>query len=501
MKVLIDTNIFVYREDSGVLPESLQRLERSINESDHRIVMHPLSVSEVRNDPDEERRERAESRVETYPALSYPPTPSTSDTEFRTHVPEATGGNDEVDNALLFVVHREEVDFLVTEDRGIHTKARRLGIQDRVFTLDEASEYFDSEPEPISEAPDIHRTTLGDLDLDDRIFDSLRADYDGFDPWVRDHAEREAWINRTSAGDIGAILVLKPNEVEAIGSDPPLERAERLKISTLKVAPGRRGSKLGERLISIAIRRAVRESLDRVYLTHYVEENDPDSLVQLIESYGFELVSRRDDGEAIFQKRLAPGPGDDPEPVEMARRFYPSFCDDESVTKYLVPVRPEFHDKLFTSYRRRQSELSEFQGESRSEGNAIQKAYLSHAQTRQVEPGDILLFYRSRDEMAVTSLGVCETAKFGCTEFTAVKRTVGKRSVFTDEEIRELVNEGETTVLMFWWHFHLDNTLGIDELTEETDLVGAPQTTQEISEETYEYIRDEGEVDERFARH
>jgi predicted nucleic acid-binding protein/GNAT superfamily N-acetyltransferase len=500
MKILFDTNVFIYREESALLPKSLRELERSLNESDHTVYMHPLSVEEVRNDPDDERRQSAESRVETYPELSYPPTPSGSDTEFRECVPETTDSNQQVDNALLFTVYENTADFLVTEDTGIHSKARNLSIQDRVFTIEEARDYFTSEPEPISEAPDIYRTKLKDLDLEDPIFDSLRADYDGFDEWAREKGDREAWVNEMAGGDLGAVLVLKPGEVESIGDDPPLERTDRLKISTLKVAPSRRGSKLGERLISIAVRRAIREEHDRIYLTYYPDSNSEDKLVQLLTSFGFSNVTSYDDGEAVFQKRLIPGPKDDPSPREMVRKFYPSFRDGEEVDKFLVPVQPHFHDKLFTSYQKRQSELSEFWGASRSEGNAIRKAYLSHAQTKQIEPGDLLLFYRSQDQKEITSLGVCEVPHFRCSEFAEVKRIVGKRSVFTDDELRDMVNNGETTVLMFWWHFHLDDPISLDKLRRDEVLDWAPQTTQQITEETYEYIKSEGGLDERFAR-
>lgn len=495
MEVLIDTNIFIHREDDDIVPKPLRELERSLKESGHTIVVHPYSVKEIRNDENDERRRRAESRIETYVELAYPPTPASGDSEFRRHVEKASSFNEKVDNMLLFAVFDDAVEFLVTEDRGIHKKALDLGIHDRVFTIEEGRDFFREEPQPVLGPAAIERTTLGELDLDDPIFDSLKDEYDGFVEWARSKSDRVAWVNYLD-DRLGAILVLKPNEVENIGTNPPLGRDSRLKISTLKVAEPRWGSKVGELLISIAIREAIGHELDQVYLTHYVEEED--YLVRLIENYGFEHASQREDGEAIFLKRLTPDLDVDLSPPDFARRYYPSFYDGGDVKKILVPIRPRYHRKLFTAYRKRQPPLTEFAGQFNSEGNAIRKAYLSHSTSKQVEPGDVLLFYRSRDYREITSLGVCEAVYYHLTDPGEIQKVVGKRSVFTDAEIRELA-ETPTTVILFSWHFDLPEPIPYDDLLENGVLSGPPQTMQVIEEEDYKYIKTEGQIDGRFA--
>ena len=52
--------------------------------------------------------------------------------------------------------------------------------------------------------------------------------------------------------------------------------------------------------------------------------------------------------------------------------------------------------------------LAEHGGGFLVEGNAIKKAYLCNAKTKQMAEGDIVLFYRSVDVSAITSLGVVE---------------------------------------------------------------------------------------------
>lgn len=498
MDILFDTNILIHRESDPIVPEDLQDLERAINQEGHRILTHPASVQEVRQDPNNERREQAESRIQTYPELSYPPSPSSSDTEFRNAVPEAAdGSNDQIDNMLLFAVYDEEVDFLITEDSGIRRKAQELDIEDRVFSIAEGKEYFSEDPASIRAPAPIQRTTLGELNLSDPIFDSLRSEYREFDSWANSHPDRPTWVNYTDEDELGAILVIKPRETESIGQSPSLPRRTRMKISTFKVAEQRWGSKVGELLISIAIREAINEELDEIYLTHYVSEED--YLVDLIEPWGFTRESSRADGEAIFLKRLVPGFGESFDPIETATTYYPSFVDGEDIDKFLVPILPEYHNKLFTSYQHREIPAEESEGEFLSEANAIKKAYLSNSNIRQIDPGDLLLFYRSSDHHCVTSLGVCQAVNYGLTDADEISRIVGKRSVFSKSRIEDIAQQ-PTTVLLFNWHFEFETPIDYDELLDNDVIAGAPQSIQRLDEHGYIYIKENGGLDARFAR-
>jgi ribosomal protein S18 acetylase RimI-like enzyme len=496
MNILFDTNIFIHRENDDIVPESLRALEKSLKQEGHQILIHPHSEREIRNDHDEQRRERNESRVETYPTLEFPSYPSEDDSDFREAVPETADRNDRVDNALLYSVYVDDVDFLVTEDKGIHSKALELGIEDRVFPIEEGHDFFSSDDPSIRSPEAIERTTVGELELSDPIFDSLNEEYD-FKQWAQSKSDRTAWVNYNQNDTLGAILILKDDEVENIGVQPELGRNRRLKISTLKVSEQKRGSKIGELLISLAIREAINGGHEEVYLTHYVESED-DLLVELIETYGFEEVSKELDGESIFLKRLTPGQGDNPTPIETSKKFYPSFYEGDQVSKYLIPVQPQFHNKLFPTYSRRDTTLSEFSGEFQSEGNAIKKAYLSNANNRKLSPGDLLLFYRSRDNMEVTSIGVLEDVHYGLTNADSIARIVGKRSVFTRRELQDIA-ESEATVLLFRWHFDLEDPIGYEEL-KDNDVLSAPlQVMSEISDSDYKYIRKLGGINERFA--
>ena len=497
MRVLIDTNVFIERESERVVPEPLQELEKLLRTEGHDILVHKLSKEEIRNYENDEGRETAESKIATYAELKLPKYPTSADTEFREDVREADSFNERVDNALLYAVYSDQVDYLITEDRGIHSKADTLGLAESVFTIEEGRDHFEEEPPLINGPPSIQKVKLADLDIDDPIFDSLKGEYD-FEQWVSNHPDRDAWVNWDPDGSLGAILIIKPKEVEDIGDDPPLGKRERLKISTLKVAEDSRGSKTGELLISIAIQEAINHESEELYLTHYRQEED--YLVRLISKYGFWKASEKSDGEEIYLKRVTPGPWDDPDPREVHTRFYPSFYDGESVEKFLVPVKPVYHSRLFTSYDKRQPKLPEFQGQFYSEGNAIRKAYLSRANTRQIDSQDILLFYRTGDSKAITSIGVCEQVEYDKTDSAEIMNLVGRRSVFRESEIEDYAESG-TTVILFTWHFDLANEVHYQELLDAGVIHGPIQTIQRMEHEDYKYVRRAGGIDERFTLH
>ena len=128
MRVLLDTNIIIDREGQRPVPIEIQSFLRRSQEIGWAILVHPLSKEELMQDSDMTRRESQISKIASYPSLSEPPNPE-SDIEFMELVGTARSPNDSVDNSLLFAVKANAVDFLVTNDQGLHRKAKRCGIE------------------------------------------------------------------------------------------------------------------------------------------------------------------------------------------------------------------------------------------------------------------------------------------------------------------------------------------------------------------------------------
>jgi len=234
MRLLIDTNIFISREEDQVLSSDLSNLLRTLSEMEAKLLVHPLSVTalsvtELKKDMNEDRRKVNLSKIEAYSFIENPPNPL-SDQEYYEVIGEPKTDHDRIDNAILFCVYRDAVDFLLTEDREIHKKAKEIGIEDRVFLVSEALAFFNQQIPRISQIstpPALVHDHVYNLDIEDPIFESLIADYPPFREWFRKISRkgRECYVNRRSDGSIGALLIYK-FESEPIRSSPPLTKKE-----------------------------------------------------------------------------------------------------------------------------------------------------------------------------------------------------------------------------------------------------------------------------------
>lgn len=230
MRILIDTNIFIYREDNKVLPESLQNLLRALNSLKTEIIVHPGSIEELRGDADAGRREIALSKINAYPRLESPPSPE-RDAAFLERAGRPENPNDRVDNMLLYAVYKDAVDFLITEDRRIHNKAAKTGIKDRVLYIEDAQRVFEkSFPKgSVSHPPALAKNFVYNIDVNDPLFDSLKEEYgkNEFEAWFRDICRkgRECFVYNEPDGKIGALLIYKLEEAAI----PILSRLCRIK--------------------------------------------------------------------------------------------------------------------------------------------------------------------------------------------------------------------------------------------------------------------------------
>jgi len=349
----------------------------------------------------------------------------------------------------------------------------------------------------VGHPPALKEEFIYNLDMSDPFFDSLKEEYEEFETWFKkiSRGGRRCWVHFREDGTIGGLLVYKV-ENEPIDSDPSFPAKERLKISTFKVT--HMGYKIGELFIKLSVEYSLKNGLAEIYLTHFTQPND--YLVDLITEYGFNKVAINRRGEDIFVKELLPDMKviKSLPPIEISKRFYPNFYDGRKINKFIVPIRPEYHERLFIDYTGRQTTLFEHVGEFIIEGNTIKKAYLSHSRITKILPGDLLLFYRSRDRKEMTSLGIAEAAYPNLQDKDEIMRRVGKRTVYSVDEIEEMAKK-PTIVILFTWHFHLSNPLKLKDLIEMGVLTGAPQSITEISHEKYLRVKSGGGIDERFT--
>ena len=486
MKVLIDTNVIIKREDDVPISVEVAKFFELAESAKISFYVHPASIDDIKRDQNEERRNVILSKIQAYLPLPNPPNPS-SDKTFQNIITKSKNENDEVDSKLLYAVYHNAVDYLITEDMGLHKRAKDHQIRDRIITISDAVDIFRKRnPEPISPItpPALHHKYLYEIDLYDPFFDSLRQAYPDFNEWFerKSREHRRSFVYYLENESIGAILIYNEKEEEAIAGNPPLPPKLRCKISTMKSL--RTGQKLGELFLKLAIFIAVKGGCKEVYLTHFDEEND--YLVALIEKYGFEHVSTLPTSEKVYLKPLFVDVDTAAEytPIEILNKYYPSYYDGEFVKKWIIPIQPKYHQKLFTDYKSRQSKLSEFEGNFIIEGNTITKAYICRSNVKKIDPGDLVFFYRSEDEKAITTLGVVEDTK-RTEDVDEIFRIVAKRTVYSIEELEKW--EKPVLIILFRQIFHYDAPIKLD-------CIGttAPQSISSLSDESYNQIKKHG---------
>ena len=134
MRVLLDTNIVIHRENKRITNYSIGHLFRWLDRLKYDKVLHPHTITEIQKYRDPETQDVIGVKLESYELLKTILEPSE---EFLRLVaePERTT-NDHIDNCLLYEVYLGRVDMLITEDRRLRNKAARIGLVDKVFSID-----------------------------------------------------------------------------------------------------------------------------------------------------------------------------------------------------------------------------------------------------------------------------------------------------------------------------------------------------------------------------
>lgn len=482
LRFLLDTNILIPLQDSMVvLQPSLTNFVRLCNAHGHQLLYHPASVEDIRRDQNSDRRNRTLARLNQYSQLQAGPvcpwnTPQTS-------------VNDACDNEILYALQRDAAHALVTEDQGLHRKAREHGLGDRVYFIQSANEWLRRLHEPREvQLPNIDDAELHTFtdQLAGPFFNSIRADYIGFDDWFRRKAMegRRAWIYREGSNqNIEAICIYTVQTDEPITDDGVVLDGNSLKLCTFKVGENVRGRKIGELFLRAAFQYATNHRCESIFLHANAEQQI--HLKSLIEDFGFRYVGTyRGDGVYVKDHPIE-APAVQMDAFEYVHRYYPHYLSGIEVQKFLVPIQPQFHEILFPDYRIPRRALPA--GHPRRHvGNAIKLAYLCHTPNRQPRPGDIVLFYRSHDMKAITTLGIVESYR-SSDSADEIARIVSRRTVYSDNQIVEMA-QTETKVMLFRLIRHFENPVTYLDLRRHRVVSGYIRSIMSISDESFSRI-------------
>lgn len=491
MRILVDTNIIIPLEDSShVLSESLSRLSRLAHDNGHQLIVHPASYDDINRDSNIQRRTISLSRIKKYSTLLNAPV--LSDVERDQLGLREADENDRSDNQILYAIYKDAANILISEDRGIHKKATAIGIGARIHYIQQGTTFLEHLHTRVAIAfPNIEEVPLHHLDLASHFFDSLRAGYPDFDDWYRCAARsgRLAWVHRDDQGRPGAIAVYKEEKDPIVTDDSRALRGRVLKLCTFKVGEELRGRKIGELLLKASFRYATNNYFVLIYLT--ICPGEQEFLQDLCEDFGFRCFGKYK-GDVVYVKdHPVYPPAKTVTALEYNRLFYPHFRCDDAVKKFIVPIRPEFHEILFPDIQRQTSLFV-----TSTAGNAIKQAYLCHSRIHGVQVGDLLLFYRSHDQMEITSIGVVELST-DMQDLNQLLQVVSKRTVYSYDDICRMMRK-RTKVILFRLAIHLPKPIGYYWLLKNRIVSGQIQTIRQIDDESFKRVVSEWKIGNCF---
>lgn len=488
MKLLIDTNVIIGLEDAGEIKQRFADLVRKCGENSIAIFVHEASKEDISRDKDAARRTSTLSKIAKFQLLKGIATPNDAVLEAR--YGSIKKANDLVDVKLLHAASISAVDLLVTEDDGLHRRAKTIGLAERVFTVADALGWIEQtfEPDHVF-LPSVQPVKAYSLDFSDPLFDEIRSDYGGFDKWAEKcrNEHRDCWIIKNDERLAGIIIRKDETYSEAQTKHPG---PKILKLCTFKVPEAYRGLKLGEQLLKQALWHAQRNNYDLVYLTAYAKQ---ESLIRLLEEYGFSPTGTTNTGEIVFEKPIGHGSVEVTEGesvLSAARRSYPRFVDAPDVRKFVIPIRSHYHGKLFPEFLQVSQEPGAATGRP---GNTIRKVYLCRAPSDQLRPGDLIIFYMTKSNSAgsqsLTSMGVVEDVRLSG-DLEKVRVWTAKRSVFSDAELQALVaGTDPLKVIDFLLIGHLGPAVPLELLKHEGILRSWPQSITQLSETAYQKLK------------
>ncbi len=475
MRILVDTNVLIPLEDPERFSDQLAALNRLVS-GKHELLYHPGSCEDLGQDRNDARRTMMLKRLRKYNVLESPPELSEEDEQALFGPPRKR--NDQVDHMILYALHRKCVHLLITEDQGLHKKARLINESERVLRVEAAIvALLALENDESRLHPNLQDVPCHSIDLTNSFFDTLRAGYAGFDKWFEDNCcrtGRRAWISLE--GKLIHSICIYKQEVDEVVTAQGLQLTGRLlKLCTFKVQT--QGYKLGELMLKQAFNYAVQNHIEYVYAT--VDPGVHSFLEELLIDFGFETVGIDKDGRDLVYVKCFPStlPDSDDSNLNFAIKYYPSFRLQENGNKaFLVPIEPQYHRILFPEIQR-QNNL--FDSISNSAGNSIKQAYLSKANISSIKPGDVLFFYRTHDEMAITTYGIVDQFLIE-TNPDHIYQWVAKRTVYSYADIAGMVG-GRVKVILFRIIGHLESPINYIQLKDLGIVTGPIQSITSLT--------------------
>ncbi len=433
MKVLLDTNIIIHREASKVINTDIGILFNWLDKLKNSKYIHPLTIEELKRNIDPKTVETMNIKIRSYNIIKNLALLNETIKEVCNKVDITP--NDKNDTIILNELYSERVDILISEDKKIHTKAKLLGISDKVFKIESFLEKVISEnPELVDyKVLAVKKVDFAAVNIKDTFFDSFRKDYSEFDKWFNKKSDDTCYVCY-SDDNLTAFLFIKVETVEENYSEisPNFLKKKRLKIGTFKVI--KNGYKIGERFLKIIFDNALQYKVDEIYVTIFNKSEEQEKLIDLLKVWGFTQFGTKttiNGVESVYTRQFNKSISIN---LENPKLTFPFFSRDQNI--FIVPIWPEYHTNLFPDSILNNQSPKDFV-ESLPHRNAISKVYISRSIEKNLHSGDVVMFYMTGGKYkgAATTIGIIESCITNINNENGFLMLCRKRSVFSNEEL------------------------------------------------------------------
>ncbi|MDR1680144.1 MAG: EVE domain-containing protein [Prevotellaceae bacterium] len=498
MRILIDTNILIQLEDNRVINGKFASFYKLAISNNIKLFYHPEAVpNDINRDTNQERKEIIKSKLQKYETLeNYAKITDEFNNQLGTN-----RINDKIDNIQLFQIHKNYVDYFITEDKGIHTKAKRINLEEKVLNTSDILSLLEEQfVIKVPQHPILREHSIREIEdkFSSSFFDSLREDYgiDSFNAWLQKcvHNDRKCY-SLIVENELQALLIYNVENVEDHQLPNIFEKA--LKICTFKVADTAFGIKLGELFLNKMFEYCINQKINYLYLTVYEKQTQLNELLNKFGFYRNDFINKQGLPEIQMIKCLNKSKITI---LENEASMHPFYFDNSSVAKYAIPIQPQYYSTLFKDGKFRERTLFDNSDDSIREiqGNTILKAYISNAKIKTMKQGDLLLFYASKNNKSIEPFGVVETCQI-VNNFDELWNIVYRKTVFSQEKLSEMLQEkGKLHIITFRLIGYLKNPIGINKIKQLGSFKNKIQSITKISENDYNTLKNEEYFDRRY---
>lgn len=491
IRLLLDTNIIVYRESDNVYKENIGNLFNIIDNNPEMVkFIHPIIKKELLQNIYDEKRKLLVERLKCYNMMEKTSS-RVNDRITAITLSINKDENDVIDDIILNEIYNENAEILITEDKKIKQKALILGIENKVQSIEEFIYKNKLVKKVNHNILDINKVKMKELNLNDEFFNDLKNNYPDFENWFNKKGEEEAYCYKES-DKLLALLFLKNEE---IGDDdyhdikPQMRLNRKLKISTFKVDI--EGKKIGERFMKIIFDQARFSLVDEIYVTIFDNDEKKKVLISYLEKFGFEYFGLKNNKELVYVRSMNKKFN-----YDSPLKTYPYINSTKDT--FIIAINPVYHTFLLPDSKLKR-EI--YKNQNVSVEYAIKKYFVSRAGwAPKPKIGDNLVFYRTHQDpipakysSVITTIGIV-TNIYIPTNVDELCNLVKNKTVYTESELRKSYN-GYTYVIEFAYVTTLENKLNYD-LCEKNDILKEyPRGVSKISSVQFKKIIELGEVD------